>query len=99
MHIYAYAGLLEQLPYFNDSSLQFLKNNFNKFAIYLPESDVAYYRGVIERGASVHLYAYVDEKMKRDVSNLEKYEIVSDVSKFSTITPEIVLFSIIKSFV
>lgn len=72
LHIYAYAGLLEQLPYFNDSSLQFLKNNFNKFAIYLPESDVAYYRGVIERGASVHLYAYVDEKMKRDVSNLEK---------------------------
>ena len=49
-----------------------MKNNFNKFAIYLPESDVAYYRGVIERGASVHLYAYVDEKMKRDVNNLEK---------------------------
>lgn len=72
LQIYAYTGLLEQLPYFNDNSLQFLKNNFNEYVIYLPDSDVAYYRGVIERGASVYLHAYVDEKMKRDVGNLEK---------------------------
>ena len=72
LQIYAYTGLLDQLPYFNDSVLQFLKNNLNEYAIFLPEGDIPYYRGVIERGASVYFHAYVEEKMKRDVGNLEK---------------------------
>lgn len=50
----------------------FLKNNFDGFATFLPESDVPYYRGVIERGASVYLCEYAEERTKRDLIALEK---------------------------
>ena len=33
----------------------YLKENFDGFAQFLPDGDVPYYRGVIERGASVYL--------------------------------------------
>lgn len=49
----------------------FLKENFNSFTIFLPESDVPYYKGIIERGASVYLSDYVEEKKKRDLQALE----------------------------
>lgn len=50
----------------------FLKSNFDGFATFLPESDVPYYRGVIERGASVYLSEYAEERTKRDLITLEK---------------------------
>lgn len=50
----------------------FLKSNFDGFATFLPENDVPYYRGVIERGASVYLCEYVAERTKRDLATLEK---------------------------
>ena len=56
------------------NSLQpsFLKKNFNDFATFLPEDIVPYYRGVIERDASVYLVDYLKEKRKRDLEALEK---------------------------
>ncbi len=50
---------------------KFLKENFNSFATFLPEGDVPYYRGIIERGASVYFSEYVVEKKKRDLQALE----------------------------
>lgn len=50
----------------------FLKSNFDGFATFLPADDVPYYRGVVERGASVYLSEYVTERTKRDLANLEK---------------------------
>ena len=50
----------------------YLKENFDSFAQFLPEGDVPYYRGVIERGASVYLCEYDLEKRKRDLAALEK---------------------------
>lgn len=50
---------------------QFLKSNFDKFSQFLPEGDVPYYRGVIERGASVYFCEYAKEKRNRDLSALE----------------------------
>ena len=50
----------------------YLKENFDIFAQFLPEGDVPYYRGVIERGASVYLCEYDLEKRKRDLAALEK---------------------------
>lgn len=50
---------------------QFLKDNFNSFATFLPEDDVAYYRGIVERGASVYFYDYVNERKKRVLESLE----------------------------
>ena len=50
----------------------YLKENFDSFAQFLPEGDVPYYRGVIERGASVYFCEYDLEKRKRDLAALEK---------------------------
>ncbi len=50
----------------------FLKNNFSEFSQFLPEDNIPYYRGVVERGASVYLIDYLLEKKKRDYDNLEK---------------------------
>lgn len=56
------------LPYLDP---KFLKSNFDSFATFLPEGDVPYYRGVIERGASVYFCEYALEKKKRDLKALE----------------------------
>lgn len=50
----------------------YLKENFDSFAQFLPEGDVPYYRGVVERGASVYFCEYDLEKRKRDLIALEK---------------------------
>ena len=49
----------------------FLKENFDSFSTFLPEENVPYYRGVIERGASVYLSDFSLEKSKRDYEKLE----------------------------
>ena len=51
---------------------QFLKENFDSFSTFLPESDIAYYRGVVQRGASVYLNEYANEKSNRDLIALQK---------------------------
>ncbi len=49
---------------------QFLKEHFDNFATFLPEGDVPYYRGIIERGANIYFSDYVLEKRKRDISSM-----------------------------
>lgn len=56
------------LPYLKRD---FLKNNFDKFSQFLPDGDVPYYRGVIDRGASVYFCEYAMEKVNRDLAALE----------------------------
>lgn len=56
------------LQYLNPS---FLKSNFDDFAQFLPEGDVPYYRGIIERDASVYFSEYALEKRRRDLEALE----------------------------
>ncbi len=51
---------------------QYLKDNFDNFAQFIPDGDVPYYRGVVERGASVYFCEYDLEKRKRDLVALEK---------------------------
>ena len=50
----------------------FLKENFDGFATFLPEDMVPYYRGIIVRNASVYLGDYLLEKRRRDLEALEK---------------------------
>ena len=50
----------------------YLKANYDSFATFLPQGDVPYYRGVVERGASVYFCEYDLEKRKRDLVSLEK---------------------------
>ncbi len=49
----------------------FLKSNFDNFAQFVPEGDIPYYRGVIDRGASVYFCEYAMEKVNRDLAALE----------------------------
>lgn len=49
----------------------FLRENFDEIARFLPEGDVPYYRGVV-RGASVYFSEFALEKMNRDLVQLEQ---------------------------
>ncbi len=61
----------------------FLKENFDSFVQFLPQGDVPYYRGVIQRGASVYFCEYALEKRNRDLAELEKElgEMTDDVEE------------------
>ncbi len=61
----------------------FLKENFEEFAKNLPQEDVPYYRGVIQRGAGVYYSDYILEKKKKDLETLER-EIDSSEGKNSS---------------
>ncbi|MBR2247763.1 MAG: hypothetical protein IJ880_12220 [Bacilli bacterium] len=50
----------------------FLRQNFDSFTTFIPEKDVPYYRGVVQRGASVYFSEFVKEQKKRDLMALEK---------------------------
>lgn len=56
----------------NHLNPEFLKENFDAFSQFIPNDDVPYYRGVIQRGASVYYCEYALEKSKRDMEDLEK---------------------------
>ena len=60
----------------------FLRENFDEFAKNLPQDDVPYYRGVIQRKAGVYYSEYIAEKKKRDLEMLEK-ELASGEGKDS----------------
>lgn len=51
---------------------EFLKEKFDSFAEFIPSDDVPYYRGVIQRSASVYYCEYSLERRKRDLEDLEK---------------------------
>lgn len=51
---------------------KFLKENFNMFAEFLPQDDIPYFRGVVERGASVYYCDFVAERTRREVETLQK---------------------------
>lgn len=51
---------------------EFLKENFDAFAQFLPTGDIPYYRGVVQRGASVYFCEFALEKRNRDLEELEK---------------------------
>ena len=50
----------------------FLKENFDNFAQFLPEDDRPYYRGVVQRGASIYLSEFAAEKGRRKLEELER---------------------------
>lgn len=49
----------------------FLKNNFDSFIQFLPNGDIPYYRGIVQRGATVYFSDYAAEKANRDFNDLE----------------------------
>lgn len=69
LHIGLYAKCLQ---HFTMNTIPAIKDNFQQFTIFLLLEDVPYYSGIIEKGASVYYSAYVGERKKRDLQNLEK---------------------------
>ncbi len=59
--IKAYSNFHEELNH------KFLKNNFKEFELFLPEEDVPYYRGIIERDASVYYAEYVQKRLEKQI--------------------------------
>ena len=59
----------KSLKYLNPD---FLRENFDEFAQFIPQDDIPYYRGVIQRGASVYYCEFALEKRNRDLEELEK---------------------------
>lgn len=50
----------------------FLRENFDNIARFVPEGDVPYYRGIVQRGAAVYFCEYAVEKMNRDLDQLDQ---------------------------
>lgn len=57
---------------------QFLMEHFNDITLFLPPQDVPYYRGIIERGASVYLYEYRLEDFRRNLRSLDTKDVSSN---------------------
>lgn len=49
-----------------------LKEQFNEFEKILPENDINYLRGVIERGAGVYYYQYVNMNNEKEIERLSQ---------------------------
>ncbi|MBR4617841.1 MAG: hypothetical protein IKO49_00825 [Bacilli bacterium] len=58
------------LSYINPENPVFLKNNFSLFAENMPLEVVPYYRGVIERGATVYLSEFIEAKEKQEIDRM-----------------------------
>ena len=56
----------------NQLNPDFLRENFDEIAQFIPSEDVPYYRGVIQRGASVYFCEYALEKRNRYLADLER---------------------------
>lgn len=59
----------KSLKYLNPD---FLRENFDEFAQFIPQDDIPYYRGVVQRGAAVYFCEFALEKRNRDLEELEK---------------------------
>ncbi len=60
---------ISNISYLNPN---FLRENFDQVAQFLPQGDVPYYRGVIQRGASVYFCEFALERRKHDLEELER---------------------------
>ena len=66
MQLGAYSNTLE---YFNPT---FAEENFNEFEIFIPEDDIPYLRGAIQRNSPVYYCDFVNARNKREIEQLEK---------------------------
>ena len=82
----AYQNKLKDEDIFNSAAVQvllyskfplntktdFLKEHFDDFVTFLPESDFRYYRGIIQDGASIYFTEFELERVRREEEQLEK---------------------------
>ncbi len=67
----------------NSLTFQILKEKFNDLIFFLPAEDIGYYRGIIERGASVYFCEYRLEDFRRKLSSLgennAKFNMINEI--------------------
>ena len=61
---------------------QLLRERFDVLASFLPYEDVPYYRGVVERGASIYLYEYRLALLESNVPPVEEKRVPADLGAF-----------------
>lgn len=69
-----------------NTKTEFIKEHYDEFTTFLPESDVRYYRGVLQDHASIYFTEFEQERIKRENDNLEKE--LSDMSDKKDISKE-----------
>ncbi len=69
MQVGIYTNTLE---YLKASNIVYIKEHFQEFEQFLPEVDVPYLRGVIQRNSPVYYCDFVKEKNKREITKLEE---------------------------
>lgn len=62
-----------------NTKTEFIKEHFDDFTTFLPESDVRYYRGVLQDNAAIYFTEFEQERIRRESENLEKE--LSDMTK------------------
>ena len=71
VNIYFYYGSNYDFPNKRFFDPEFIKDNFEQFAIFLPEDDLSYYKGIFERKSVVYFSDYSFQKDKRALEKLE----------------------------
>lgn len=56
------------LNYINPENVEGVKENFSDFATFIPEDVLSYYKGIVERDASVYLSDYVNARVDREIN-------------------------------
>lgn len=55
---------------FSSLNREYLRNNFDEFTFCLPENMIPYYKGIIQRGATVYLEEYLNRMQDEQARNL-----------------------------
>lgn len=63
----AYTAIKSYSNFQEELNHTFLKENFHEFESFLPEDDIPYYRGIIERNASVYYAEYVQKRLEKQI--------------------------------
>lgn len=67
----------------NDMNPDFVKENFDDFIPFLPESDVGYYRGILQNGAAIYFTDFEIERLRRKRVEIEEEVNEADGKKVS----------------
>ncbi len=70
----------ECLNYINPDNKEYLKENFNDFAVFIPNDFLAYYKGIFVNGSSVYLSDYMNIKSKREMKDSTSFGNNSNIS-------------------
>ena len=81
VNIYFYYGSRYDFPGKRFFGPDFIKDNFEQFAVVLPDDDIPYYKGIFERKAAVYFSDYSFQKDKRALEGIENELAATDGGK------------------